>query len=233
MSNNMNPHEERVFKNQFPNCDNSELREDIIFVCPSVFKGNIKYIADKLQSAADFLKCLTGINPKDDFQSRVFIGFTDQSNQPNWSGRYGNRIHIPERYLNKEMEPLGACSHELVHPYYRCSPLHNSNEKWGECFCEFLRGPVKNVMGLDGNSWWQEKIEDTRSNTQNDGNVAGQFILKAKKRYGGSDETEIDFIDRFIEDPKAIKDFVSYLFSFFSERQLSSEFNATSKMRWV
>jgi len=203
----------------------------LIFVYPKDLLGQASEIADRLQKATDFLKYVTSIDPVRDFRSRLVIGYTKQSSQPNWSGIRGNRIHIPwDKYLNVPNEPLDLCSHELVHPFYNRSPLHDSNERWGNCFCEFLRGPVKNVLGLDGKTWWFEKLNDKRSAKQNYGNVAGQFLLKAKGKFGSPNESEELFADRFIKDRESIKEFVAYLFKEFSHRKLSSEFVPTLKI---
>lgn len=227
----LNPHEERIRKEQYPDCEKSEEREDLIFVYPSQFKEKADIVANKIQRAVEFLKYVCDINPKQEFGSRVIIGFTDQSTHPNWSGIGGNRIHIPWQYLGKKNEPLEACSHELIHPFYNRSKLHESNEEWGDCFCEFLRRPAKNVMGLDGRGWWHQKIRDKRSDTQNWGNVAGQFLLKAKEKYGTASETDDDFVDRFIENWEAIKKFIKLLFETFSELPMCLAFYATTKIK--
>jgi hypothetical protein len=231
MDEKLTPHEQKVLSDQFPDCDRIERRDDLILVYPKDSLDQARGIAGKLQKGMDFLRYVTSIDPTRDFHSRLVIGYTKQSSQPNWSGIRGNRIHIPwDKYLNVPNEPLDVCSHELVHPFYNRSPLHDSNEKWGNCFCEFLRGPVKNVIGLNGEIWWLEKLNDKRSGKQNYGNVAGQFLLKAKGEFGNPNETEEDFADRFINDRESIKKFVAYLFEEFSQRRLSSEFVPTSKI---
>ena len=99
MQNRLNLREDSVIKTQFPDCNNFEPREDIIFTFPDEFAGDIKHVADKLQSAADFLKYVTNINPINFFKSRIIIGFTDKSTQPTWSGAGGNRIRLPIKYI--------------------------------------------------------------------------------------------------------------------------------------
>lgn len=46
-------------------------------------------------------------------------------------------------------------------------------------------------MGLDAKGWWYEKINDKKSGKQNYGNVAGQFVLGAKEKYGASFEFRV------------------------------------------
>ena len=86
-------------------------------------------------------------------------------------------------------------------------------------------------MALDGKGWWREKLDDTRSSKQNHGNVAGQFLLRAKEMYSRPMEAEDDFVDRFIEDTEAIREFIVYLFMRFSQKSFSSEFVTTTKLR--
>jgi hypothetical protein len=235
MKNKLNPKENEVWRTQFSECIKLELRQDLIFIYPDGFAGPVSYVADKMQSSMDFLKDVTTISPIQEFGSRVVVGYTRKATQPNWSGLGGNRVHLPwkDEYLNKKSEPLDVCSHELVHPFYNRSPLHQSNEYWGDCFCEFLRGPVKQTMGLDGRNWWKEKLHDYRSGKQYYGNVAGQFLLKAKQMYWDFNEAEDKFIDHFIEDRESIKKFVEYLFIKFSHKSFDTEFEPTSKMRTI
>ena len=232
MNTDLSQHENKVQANQFAACERAEPRQDLVFVYPSYLTGDAVSIADTLQSAASCLRYVTSIDITQELGSRVVIGYSKTSTQPNWSGVRGNRICIPwNKYLNSENEPFDVCSHELVHPFYNRSVLHQSNERWGDCFCEFLRGPAKVIMGLDGKAWWREKLSDMKSGKQNYGNVAGQFLMKAKKMKAMSGETENDFADRFIEDIKSIKEFVMYLFESFSQKPLSSAFIPTSKVQ--
>lgn len=234
----LNSQEKHVWCREFPNCDceKPETRKDLVFVYPpSEFKNQAQVVADRLQSAMDYLKYITDSNSTKWFKnSRVVIGYTHTKSQPEWKSNDIDEhwVWIPwkDQYLVKKHEPLDVCSHELVHDFYRICRLHHSNKKWGEYFCEFLRGPVKNIMGLDGKRWWREKIEDYRLGRQNWGNVAGQFILWAKEKYGGSDETDQDFVDRLIEDQEAIRRFVTSLFTDFANRHLSEKLKPTSKM---
>jgi hypothetical protein len=230
MGNGANKGERTVWEAQFPDCERVEQRHDVIFVYPATLMRDTKSITDHLQSAMDYLKHVTNIDPSDYFTTRVIVGYTRQSTQPNWSGIKGNRVHVPWKYLDKEDEPLDSCSHELVHPFYNRSSLHDSNEKWGDCFCEFLRGPVKHVMGLDGISWWHKKLQDEKQKKDNWGNVAGQFLLKAKEELGNAGESPEDFADRIIQSPDDVKTFVFFLFDRFSELTMSSEFRPTSKV---
>jgi hypothetical protein len=232
MIDDISSHENKVRTQQFPGCERMELRQDVVFVFPSELTVDAAAIADGLQSAMSYLKDVTLIDPTQELGSRVVIGYSVTCTQPNWSGRGGNRVCLPQaKYLNMENEPFDVCSHELVHPFYNRSRLHQSNERWGDCFCEFLRGPVKEIMGLDGKKWWREKLADTRSDKQNYGNVAGQFLMRAKAMYSKPMEGENDFLDRFIGDIEIIKQFVSYLFAEFSGKSFSSEFVPTTKVR--
>ena len=232
MSDGMSSHETKVRTTQFPRCERIESRQDVVFIFPSELVANVATIADRLQSVMYYLKNVTGIDPTQEFGSRVVIGYSETCTQPNWSGVGGNRVCLPwAKYLNRENEPFDVCSHELVHPFYNRSALHQSNERWGDCFCEFLRGLVKEIMGLDGKGWWREKLADTRSHNQNYGNVAGQFLLCAKAMYSEPTVAENDFADRFIGDTEAIKQFVAYLFASFSRKPFTSEFVPTTKVR--
>jgi len=237
MNNGLNEEEKRTWDNRYSYCKHIELREDLVFVYPNEFRGEADIVANKLQDGMDYLKYVCDLNSTHEFRRRTVIGYrhpNDEGGKECCPGWLPNWINIPWNYLYKkpeQNEPLDACSHELVHPYYNRSLLHNSNEEWGDCFCEFLRGPIKNVMGLDGKAWWREKIKDKKSDKQNWGNVAGQFLLKAKEKYGAAKETDGDFADRFIEDRGAIKDFVKFLFDSFSELPMCLAFYPTTKVK--
>lgn len=210
--------------------------EDLVFVySPIGFRNQADVVADRLQSAMDHLKFITDSNSTKWFKgSRLVIGYTRTKSQPMWKSNSIDEhwVWIPwkDHYLIKKHEPLDACSHELVHDFYRICSLHVSNQKWGDYFCEFLRGPIKNIMGLEGKLWWRQKLDDNRLRKQNWGNVAGQFVLRAKEEYGVDEETDEDFADRFIEDREAIRGYVTSLFADFANRPLNEEFKPTSKM---
>lgn len=65
-------------------------------------------------------------------------------------------------------------------------------------------------MGLDGKKWCREKLTDTRSDNQNYGNVAAQFLMRTEAMYSEPMEGENDFLDRFMVDIEITKRFVSY-----------------------
>jgi hypothetical protein len=199
---------------------------------PSEFVENAKVVADSLQAAMDFLKDITCDNPRHHFGIRVVIGYTRKAGQPNWSGCKGNRIELPwPKHPNKAKEGLSALSHELVHPFFRVSALHDKNEFWGEGFCDFLRGPVMYIMDLDGKEWWKQKIEQAQMNKQDrGGNVAGQLVLMAWEEHG--DTHDIDqFIGWFIDDRATIRVFVRSLYNRFSDRSMAEEFKPTEWIR--
>jgi hypothetical protein len=210
MNYNLSSHEMSVQTNHFPECNGVEPRPNLAFVYPPEFSGDAVSIANTLQSAMLYLKKVTGKDPTRKLGSRVVIGYNKQCTCPTWSAREGNRIRLPwNKYLNKEKEPLDVCSHELVHPFFFVSPLHEINEFWGEGFCDFLRGPLKNFMGLDGNEWWRRKVKETRDNKQDrGGNAAGQLILRACECCGVVIET-----DQLVDDLGAIREFVNDLYS--------------------
>ncbi len=225
-------HEQKILNTQFPDCTKLEKRDDIILVYSDEFQGDIYETANTLQATTDFLKYVTYLNPTEFFNSRIIVGHYKNASQANWSGKEGNRIYIPLEYeYLKQKEFLSSCSHELVHPFFRVSRLHDSNERWGEGFCDFLRGPVKNLMGLDGKGWWKKKIEQAQSDKQDrGGNAAGQLVLGAWKEHGAV--YDIDrFIKWFIDDREAIRTFVKSLFDRFSDCSMSEEFRSTEWIR--
>ena len=227
----LNQHEKKILAAQFPDCKYTEERGDLIFAYQSSFKGDAYLTAHHLQSAVDFLKYTTCLNPTHFFNSRIKVGYTNQSTQCTWSGRRGNRIRIPHKskYLEQD-ELLHSCAHELVHPFYRLSPLHLSNEKWGNPFCEFLRGPLRNVMGLDGKSWWLGNLAHKANGKDSNRNVAGQFLLYAYEKCGNEREEEV-FVSKFINNKEGIKRFVADLFQEFSAKPMSTKFIAVPKMK--
>lgn len=230
----INSHEQKIFNDRFPDCKKLEGRGDIVFVYTDEFQGDIYETANALQAMTDFLRRVTCLNPVQFFNSRIMIGYSKnslQAKQPNWSGKEGNRIYIPwkDKYF-KQDELLRSCSHELVHPFFRVSPLHYNNQSWGEGFCDFLRGPIENLIGLDGKGWLKEKIKQAQWNKQDrGGNVAGQLVLRAQKEYWFLHDID-QFISWFINDRDAIKMFVSFLFDRFSNCPMGEEFHATE---WI
>jgi len=227
MDNGLSSHEEKVRAEQFPDSDLLEQREDLIFVFPGCFSKDGGEVANQLQSSFNFLKDITSVDPTTELKSRVVIGFTKQSTQPNWSGLKGNRIHLPWNKLSKSCEPQDACSHELIHPFYRCSPIHDRNEGWGDGFCDFLRGPLKNKMGLDGNSWWEKMIEAGQRTPKGEYSYpAGQLVLKLFEKYGDCGES----VNDLIKNKAALKSFIKFLFCNFKETSLSSFIKPSPEM---
>ena len=231
MSLDLNAFEQQMWEKLYPDCDKYVCRDDVVFFYPSTFKDDADIVVDRLQSSIVYLKDVTVMNPIEKFRKRILVGYSKQATQSNWR-RSENRIFLPWERLNKRKQPLHDCSHELVHPFYHVSKLHDKNEPWGDTFCEFMRGPIKNLVGQEGNDWWQEKI-DNASNVDDDslmGKTAGQFILKAKQMYDDMDSSDEEFINKYIDDKETIKKFVNYLYDNFSNRLMISEYKPTEKM---
>ncbi len=226
-----NTHEKKVLDTQFPRCSNITESVDVIFAYSNQFKGNEKPTLDALQRIMDCLKEVTCLDPTQHYHSKVVVGYTDQSTQPNWSGNGGHRVHIPiklEYYAQDKL--LDACTHELAHSFYRLSALHISNEKWGDPFCEFLRGPAKAQIGQNGISWWYDCIKEhteTKRNTFR--NVTGQILLYAKDKYYSQHTLEA-FVREFILDENKVSEFTLSLFTEFSNKPMADRFYPVEKM---
>lgn len=219
----MNEKEKRTWKTLFPNCRDSREQKDVVFVFPDEFEKSPEATIDDLQRVIDFLKDITAIDPTVFFGQRVVVGYTSQG--LGWSQ---NRISVPLKYLSKPEEPLDACTHELVHPFFRASPLHDSNEGWGEGFCDFLRGPAKNVVGLDGNGWWHRMVKAAEHNKNSEYHYpAGKFVLKAFEEHRASCSS----IEALIDAHSVLKTFVGFLFSNFQRKSLSTYIEPSSKMK--
>ena len=219
----MNEKEKYTWNKTFPNCRHNRESEDVIFVFPDDFKKSPGATIDELQRVVDFLKDVTGIDPTEFFAQRVVVGYSNKG--LGWSQ---NRINVPLKYLSKPEEPLDACTHELIHPFFRASPLHDSNEGWGEGFCDFLRGPAKNFVGLDGNEWWQRMIKAAKQNINSEYHYpAGKFVLKALEEHRSSCSS----IEALIDDHAVLKAFVGFLFSKFQQRSLSTYIEPSLKMK--
>lgn len=123
----VNPREREILESQFPKCRRIEAREDIVFVCVNGFHGDACEIVSALQATADFLKYVTCLDPTQCFGSRIMVGHSKSATQANWSGEKGNRIQIPwkDEHLKKDIL-FHSFSHEIVHPFYKLSPLHKS-----------------------------------------------------------------------------------------------------------
>jgi len=219
----MNEKEKYTWEKTFPDCRHKQEREDVIFVFPDKFQKSPGATTDNFQRVVDFLKDVTGINPTEAFEQRVVVGYSNQG--LGWSR---NRINVPLKYLSKPEEPLDACTHELVHPFFRASPLHDSNEGWGEGFCDFLRGPAKKIVGLDGNEWWQRMIKAAKQNKNSEYHYpAGKFVLKALEEHRSSCSS----IEALIDAHAVLKAFVGFLFSTFEHKSLSTYIEPSLKMK--
>lgn len=227
----LSEHEEKILRNQFPKCSQPEVGIDVVFAYSENFTDNAELTLKLLQQIVDYQKEATSLNPTAYFKTRTIVGYTDQSSQPNWSGARGNRVHIPDKSKwYDQSKLLHTCTHELVHPFYRVSPLHASNEKWGDPFCDFLRGPLKHLIGQDGVTWWQNSILMYEKGENAFCNVVGQFLLCAKKKYYEQSDLQ-SFIKEFISDKAKIKDFIRYLFNEFSSKSLCEVFIPVNKMK--
>jgi len=237
----LNEKEEQVRHNKFDDGNECVDSKDLVFVYPNDFKGQPDVVVARLQLVMDYLKDVTNnLDPTDWFNdSRVVIGYEDNIDSAYWTSNDRDKhwIGIPwEQYLNKERELFDVLSHELVHPFYRVSKLHTKeqawggNEGWGEGFCDFLRGPVKNIIGLDGRSWWWQMIdayEKRKPGKRQD--PAGQFIKMAQNKYWNPSELN-EFVAWFIDDKDCLSDFVSFLFDEFAHRPLSDVLIPTKEM---
>lgn len=231
----MNQKEEDAIK-KYQYCNNIQERTDLVFIYPSEFSKDPNVIANKLQKCVDWLKNITSIDPTEIFGQRVIIAYRHQNDEggdkqhPIWTK---NRISIPWKYLNKLEEPLYSCTHELVHPFFRCSPINNRNEAWGEGFCEFLRGPLNRLLGLNGLGWWLKTIKVAEKNIDSSYMYpAGHFVLKAYEDYKTTYGNKT--LDDFINDDKAIGAYVKSIFFRFQSISLSTYITPSPKMksRW-
>lgn len=252
--NNLTPTEQRIAQDQSSLCDRFAVQDDLVFSYPGnlISEKNANRTAGMLQRAINYLKTITNLNPSNELNSRVifrWIEDQDKENVSNWTSLEnedgslnGQRIDLSWEYMFKPCEPFRICSHELVHPFYRVSPLHEKNityagdeswlgnEGWGEGFCEFMRGPVMNSVKLPGNQgveWWLQVIEKAKNNE--DGthqNPAGQFVLW----YFQFCESDENSISQLISDARQIKAFVGYLFKEYANRPLQTKLTPTNKM---
>ena len=223
--------EEKNIK-EFPDCiPNPIFTEDLIFLYPKDFIGKPEETLELLQRTFDLLKKLTDLNPtgkipSETNPSRITIGFHKKCTQLAWTGRGGNCIYIPWKRINDKDEPQAGCTHELVHPFYRISELQEGeNEVWGEPFCDFLRGPLKNNIGLDGIGWWKEKIKEAENKEDDNraGTGAGLLILEAKEICRGNDFDSYRFVEEFIDDYSNLRDFIQRLRKEYSLTPLHSK----------
>lgn len=226
----MNSKEERD-KERYSRCNNIQERKDLIFLYPNEFNKDPYETANAMQEAVDFLKRITYLDPTTFFDQRVVVGyrhFNDENGyktNPIWTP---NRINIPWSYLDHQDEPLDSLTHELVHPFFHCSPLQNNNKEWKEVFCQFLRGPLKTVVGLNGDHWWQKLINNAEKETNSDRNPAGQLVLKAYEDYTTTHTSKS--IRDLMRDCGAISAFVKSLFSRFENISLSTYMTPCTKM---
>jgi len=244
-SNSLNIYEKYIGENQSPLCNNFIEKNDLVFFYSNmVYEESYAYeIANTLQQIYDYSKFITNLKPTQYFcNSRVIIRWLKDQNKrgdARWKSepdRKGHWINLSWDYMTMEDEPLKICSHELVHPFYRVSTLHTKgniwggNEGWGEGFCDFLRGPIFNHIGLEGNQgerWWNKMIYAFETNNNGIYHFpAGQFVLY----YLNFCKTDKNSLNKFINDQYAIRKFVKFLFEEFAERPLTSVFKTTPAM---
>ncbi len=226
----MNKKEENTWQTRYSHCENAQERDDLIFLHPPEFNKGTHVVANKLQNIMNFLKNIMKLNPTVFFGQRVVIGYRHPRDeggkncQPGWMP---NWVNIPWNYLGKSDEPLDMCTHELVHPFFRSSPLHCRNEGWGEGFCDFLRGPAKKIVCLDGDSWWEKMVEAARNDPYSEyHNPAGKLVLKFSETHNNGDLDITNLIDNHI----GLKEYVEYLFVNFYNKSLSSYIEPSQKM---
>lgn len=234
--------QEEINIKAFPDCIPKPIAtEDLIFLYPNDFISKPDETMKLLQKTFDLLRQLTDLNPTGKLPSetnsaRITIGFHKKyTNTMVWTGSGGNLIFMPwKRRLWKD-EPQAGCTHELVHPFYRISELfEGENEVWGDSFCEFMRGPLKNNIGQDGISWWKEKVKNAEEKKDSEGGTgAGLLILEAKEIYRGNDYDSYKFVEEFINDISSLNDYIQRLRKEYSLTPLHSRerFFLTEKMK--
>ena len=243
MIQNLTTNEECIAKTQHRECvGRYVLREALVFSYP-MFMGtsSAERVADTLQVAMNYLREVTGLNPNRIFSSRVIILWMkdrDKVGKATWksvkeeNGTYiGHRISLSWDYMTKPNEPYSICAHELVHPFYRISKLHKSNEHYGEGFCEFLRGAVLYAMGLEeqGLEQWGDRIEAAGNKKGKSWKIAGQLISMLAE--SPPNHTEMcQIVDSLIKDKKHIKEFANYLFNQFAEQSLATALSSVYKL---
>ena len=250
----LSPIEKRIAQKQSPLCDRVVPKGDLILSYPSklMSEAHADIVARPLQRAMDYLKYVTGLNPTRALRGRVTIRWIENrevQGKSRWKSEkdtngdfIGSWVDLSWDYMFKPCEPFRICGHELAHPFFRISPLHQKNndcvgnggwlgnEGWGEGFCDFMRGPMMNCMrlpGQQGDEWWQKMIQAARNKQPGTHhNPAGQIVLK----YLSSCRADRNSFSRFIHDKRLIKGFISDLFKKFACCPLKSELTPTDEM---
>lgn len=252
--NNLIPNEKIIAQNQHSLCDRFTEQDDLVFSYPQSFlnEADAIEVAVNLQLAVNYLKSITDLNPTHDLRSRVVIRWKKnrkkkesagwKPDRDNRGNIVGHHIDLSWDYMSAEFQPFKICAHELVHQFYRCSPLHEKdlrcpekedwlgNEGWGEGFCDFMRGPVMiqmNIPKSQGEKWWHQVIEKAKNNDNGTHqNPAGQFVLWYLQYNNGNENS----IPQLIKDNRKLKSFICYLFNEFACRPLKSKMTPRSKM---
>lgn len=174
----LSPHEEKCFKTRYSDCNKYTGTQDIVFCYPlQLFNGNPTKVCNNIQRAFDILNRmgLYDRTPTYFFGQRTVIGFLRNCCAgwgPNW-------INIPwESLTQPETSPVSVhladqveftCSHEIVHPFETMFLGNNSNKKWKEGFCDFLRVVLLKEMGLlNYAQQWEEVILSATKNGECD-----------------------------------------------------------------
>ncbi len=173
--------------------------KDVVLVCPrskSSVGLDCHQTTVALQRIVDFLTEVMGLKLRNSwslgrntaFHSTIVIGYRrdedlDPSEQnPSWVS--DNTVKLPWDCLEIENKTITACTHELVHPFFKIffySSLtlltDRQNEHWGEGFCDFLRIFVIDALDMNLNeqvnsrqyNWREDSFEQYMRNTERTG----------------------------------------------------------------
>jgi hypothetical protein len=137
---------------------------------------------------------------------------------------------IDAKKIKKDDEPITVCAHGLVHPFYAASELNTKeglggNERWGEGFCDFMRGTILTYLGMNGVGRWQRSIRSARDKYSKYDTPASCFVMMFLTQCGLS-ETDMDTA---IKDIDALASFVQQLFSSYRNCSLENTIRSVAK----
>ncbi len=202
------------------------------------YNDRAKYVAKRLQEIMNFLIAITGKCPTGYFGTRVVVRWRKEHEKIGkeiW--RSCRHKRLPGHYVNlswdymldvektkKDDEPITVCAHGLVHPFYAASELHTkegpNNERWGEGFCDFMRGPILTKMGMNGVERWQRSIKKAKEQAKYSlyDTPASCFVMMFLEHCNPSEQ----YMDRAIKDINSLRNFVKWLFSNYSNKSLEN-----------
>lgn len=198
-------------KKHFPYKHNSSISGDFIFIYPEDGireKFDLEETKDILQCIIEFIRDVMGLNLKNqEFDSKIVVGYRRDEdlelNEINPSWVLDNTIKLPWGYLKNRDQPIEACTHELVHPFFYVSELNKDKEasKYRDVFCDFLRIKIGEYIKFKKNftEIWLKELKEKKNDWEQHGRSL-RLLAEFKQQYKNKskDKENLEQFIRFL-----------------------------------